>query len=216
MSCTEGNTVSESRTVDHYFEQLAELELAEMLLQEIMIDSKTLSNEFKDSNTGKMNVEGYTKYFEIKKDIYLSFFKDYLFLQKIEFDDDIYALYFTISGFEDMQWNVFKWKKDNWKGEERLNENYVEENSFVEKIFWNYDEATKNRDNVRIFIENDFLVMERSSLYHSLYDLKSYKVVVNEESPWHASGGKKEFELKEWIRINLHNRIEDVLKLRRQ
>ena len=47
-----------------------------------------------------------------------------------------------------------------------------EDYKVLTKLFWNYDEGPKNIENINIFIKNDYLVLERGNLYHSLYDLK--------------------------------------------
>tara|TARA_R110002126_G_scaffold290496_1_gene447564 strand:+ start:31 stop:468 length:438 start_codon:yes stop_codon:yes gene_type:complete len=141
---------------------------------------------------------------------------DFLYQQKVEYGNDFYVLYFTMAGFDDMEWNIVKWKKENWKGEERLDRERLKTDNDIEKILWNYDEAGKNLENIRIFIKNDYLIMERGNLYHSLYDLKNEKVILNEESPWNASDGKDKAEMNEWIKENLHDKIEKYLNQKRE
>lgn len=204
-----------SRTLDYYFEQIAKLEIAELISQGVLLDSSTIAEEFKDSN-GKLNDEGFMKYGDIKESIYLSFFKDYLFMQKLESKNNVYVLYFTMAGFDDIEWNIFRWDQDDWKNEERLSQEIAAKDSLVTKILWNYDEGPKNIENIRIFIKNDFLVMERGNLYHSLYDLRTEKVIINEESPWHASNGEGKERMNEWIKSNLHDKIEIILDEQRK
>lgn len=206
----------EDRNISYYFEQIEELEIKELLKQKILIDSTTIDDKFIDSETNKLNNDGFEKYANIKMNIYLTFFKDYLYLQKVEYGNDIYVLYFTIAGYDDMQWDIIKWNKNNWKSEERLSRERAKNDTNIRKILWNYDEADKNLENIRIFIKNDYLVMERGNLYHSLYDLKSEKVILNEESPWNASIEDGKLEMNDWIKKKLHDKIELYLSAKRQ
>ncbi|WP_445716889.1 hypothetical protein [Flavobacterium sp.] len=215
--CCQSQTIEiENRTIDYYFEQIGELELKQLLEQKILKDSVTLSEKYKDSTSNRLNREGFQKYAEIKMNIYQTFFKDYLYQQKVEYGNDIYVLYFTMAGFDDMQWDIIKWTKDNWNGKERLSREKAENDKNIEKILWNYDEAGKNLENIRIFIKNDYLVMERGNLYHSLYDLKNKKVILNEESPWNASDNIDKTEMNKWIKENLHDKIENYINTVRE
>ena len=53
--------------------------------------------------------------------------------------------------------------------------------------------------------------MERGNLYHSLYDLKSEKIIFNEESPWTSCKAKNKEEMNKWIKENLHDKIEKII-----
>jgi len=87
--------------------------------------------------------------------------------------------------------------------------------STLQKLFWNYDEGPKNIENIKLFIENDFLVFERGNLYHSLYDLKTETLILNEESPWAAANSGDKDVINQWIKTNLHDKIELKLKTER-
>lgn len=202
----------EPRTIDYYFNQQAELEIAAYFKEGFLLDSNTLAPQYLDTATGQCNMDGYMKAMEIRMITMQNFYDGYLFMQKEEYKDDIYVLYFSLAGFDDMEWSIFKWKKDSWKNEEKLYAERIKSDSTVTRILWNYDEATKNTENIRIFIENDYLIMERGNLYHSLYDLRSEEVLLNEESPWAASDFAEGEELHEWIRVNLHDKIDKLLK----
>ena len=178
ISCQSQTNEIEDKTIDYYFRQIAELELDELIKQKILIDSLTISPKYKDSISNGLNQDGFMKYAEIKADIYRSFFKDYLYQQKEEYNNDYYILYFTMAGFDDMQWDIIKMPKENWNGNERLSREIVENDNSIEKILFNYDEGAKNTENIRIFIKKDYLIMERGHLYHSLYDLKNQKVLI--------------------------------------
>ena len=215
LSCKSQTKNIEDRTIDYYFEKVADLELKALIENGILIDSVTVSEKYIDTLTNEINNEGFQKYAELKGDIYMSYFRDYLYQQKAEYDNDVYVLYFTMAGFDDMEWNIIKWSKDDWNGEERLSPDELKNNNNIEKILWNYDEADKNVENIRIFIKNNYLVMERGHLYHSLYDLKNKKVIFNEVSPWDASGGKNGEEMNAWIKKNLHDEIVQYLNVKR-
>lgn len=206
----------EYRSVEFYFDQIAELEFKELIEQNILIDSITIADNYLDEKTKGLNEEGFMKYLEIKMGIYRSFFKDYLYQQHLEYDDQIYVLYFTIAGFDDVEWDIVKWNKSDWKNDDKLSHDRLKSDSSLTKIFWNYDEGPKNMENIRLFIKNDYLVFERGNLYHSLYDLKSDSLLFNEESPWHASNGEDKDKMNDWIKTNLHDKIEEKLNEKRK
>ncbi|MDG1332359.1 MAG: hypothetical protein P8P74_08505 [Crocinitomicaceae bacterium] len=200
------------RTVDYYLNQQAELEIAAYFEEGFLLDSNTLAPQYLDTATGQCNMDGYMKAMEIRMITMQNFYDGYLFMQKLDYEEDIYVLYFSLVGFDDMEWSIFKWEKDSWKNEEKLKSDRIGSDTTVSRILWNYDEATKNLENIRIFIINDYLIMERGNLYHSLYDLRSEKVILNEESPWAASDLAEGEGLRDWIRVNLNDKIEKLVQ----
>lgn len=102
-------------------------------------------------------------------------------------------------------------KKDQLGPKRKVNREKVEKDASIEKILFNYDEGEKNTENIRIFIKNNYLIMERGNLYHALYDLKNQKVLINEESPWHQAEGDGKEALNKWIKENLHDKIEKII-----
>ena len=214
LSCQ--NQELEYRSVEYYFEQVAKLELKGLIEQGILVDSTTIADKYLDKETKGLNKDGFMKYSEIKMDVYMSFFKDYLYQQHITYDDNVYVLYFTIAGFDDVEWDIVKWVKSDWKNDDKLSHYKLKSDSSLTKIFWNYDEGPKNMENIRLFIENDYLVFERGDLYHSLYDLKSNSLLFNEESPWFASDGEDKDKMNEWIKTNLHDKIAEKLNEKRK
>ena len=82
-------------------------------------------------------------------------------------------------------------------------------------LFFNYDEGPKNSDNIKLFIENDYLVLERGNLYHSLYDLQTQKTLINEESPFGNSETLDKEGVNDWIKENLHIPIKEKLNASR-
>lgn len=201
----------EYRSIDYYFEQIADLELAKLLEEKVLLDSTTIADAYLDKKTNRLNEEGFHKYAGIKMNIYRSFFKDCLYQQHLEYEEHVFVLYFTMTGFDDMEWNVVKWTKQDWNNEERLDREKLENDGSLSKVIFNYDEGPKNLENSRIFIEKEYLVLERGNLYHSLYDLDADSLLINEESPWHLAGGQGKEEMNEWIKTNLHDEIEKVI-----
>lgn len=116
-----------------------------------------------------------------------------------------------MAGYDDMQWDIIKMPKNNWNGKERLSIETVEKDDLLEKILFNYDEGAKNIENIRLFIKDDYLIMERGNLYHSLYDLKNQKIIINEESPWHQAKEDGKERLNKWIKENLHDKIAEII-----
>ncbi|MFV0530150.1 MAG: hypothetical protein ACK5MD_01785 [Flavobacteriales bacterium] len=65
---------------------------------------------------------------------------------------------------------------------------------------------------MKIFIKNDYLIMERSGLFHSLYDLKTNELLINDESPWYSAEDNSAEGMNKWIKENLHDKIEEKIK----
>ena len=216
ISCQSQNQELEYRSVEFYFDQIAEIEINELIEQKILIDSTTIADKYLNKETERLNKDGSMKYMEIRMKVYQSFFKDYLYQQHLEYGNNVYVLYFTIAGFDDVEWDIVKWNKSDWENDDKLSREKLKSDSSLTKIFWNYDEGPKNMENIKLFIENDYLVFERGNLYHSLYDLKSDTLLFNEESPLHASEGENKAKMNEWIKINLHDKIEEKLNEKRK
>jgi len=216
INCKSQNKELEYRSVEYYFNQIAELEYNELIKQKILIDSLTIAKKYLDNETKKLNEKGFEKYTDIKMNVYLPFFKDYLYQQHIIYKNNVYVLYFTMAGFDDTEWNIVKWNKKDWKNEDKLSRDKLEADSSITKLFWNYDEGPKNMENIKIFIKKDYLVFERGNLYHSLYDLKIDTLLLNEISPLHSSKGVNKEKMNEWIKTNLHDKIEKILNEERK
>ena len=212
----------EYRSVEFYFEIVKKLEIEELKKVGLIDDNLKIVENFKEKGKESFNSEAFEKYAEIKVKVLQSIFKDYLYQQHLEYHNDIYVLYFSMAGFDDAQWQILKFDKTDWDRSDKIDLRLVEncKNNREDKknttcnfisIAFNYDEGPKNIDSVRIFIKNDYLVMERGKLYHTLYDLKKNKLILNEENPWNASGGKEKDAMDKWIKENLHDKIELVV-----
>lgn len=200
------------RTISYYFNIVDSLELIEMKKAGVIRDNDSIVGKYLDKSSKGLNEKGFIKYAEIKRDIYLKFYRDYLFLQSIKFKEDIYVLYFSVAGFDDVEFQIVKWKEDDWIKSDKLSKDIVDKpNQKFQLIAFNYDEGPKNLKNVKIFVSNDYLVMERNGLYHSLYDLKTDKLIINNESPWHSSNAENLENMNQWITDNLHSKIEQKL-----
>jgi hypothetical protein len=212
---TFGQTDS-TRTLEYYFQIVDSLELVEMKRAGVITSKDLIADQFFDETTQRFNEKGFMKYAEIKESIYLKYYRDYLFLQSLNFKDDIYVLYFSIAGFDDVEFQIVKWSKQDWVKSDRLSKDIIDKpNQKFQKIAFNYDEGPKNLENVAMFIKNDYLVMERSGLYHSLYDLRTNELIINEESPWHSSNADDFESMNEWIKDNLHGKIEQTINASR-
>lgn len=213
----------EYRSVDYYFDLVDKLELEKLKKEGMINDSLKITKEYREIGKETFNKKGFEKYTDIKVEILKSIFKDYLFQQYIEYKNDVYVLYFSMAGFDDTEWQILKWRKQDWDRSDKIDLRLVEncklkfdknekkkECNFT-PIAFNYDEGPKNLENVKIFIKNDFLVMERGHLFHTLYDLKKEKLILNEESPLFSSMAKDKNEMNKWIKKNLHNKIESII-----
>jgi len=208
--------VDSTRTLEYYFRIVDSLEFKEMKKAGVITDKDSVADQYFDKTTQRLNEKGFMKYAEIKGDIYLKYYKDYLFLQSINFKDDIYVLYFSVAGFDDVEFQIVKWKKQDWHNSDKLSKDIIDKpNQKFQKIAFNYDEGPKNLENVKIFIKNDYLVMERSELYHSLYDLRTNELLINDESPWHSANADNLENMNKWIKDNLHSKIEQKINASR-
>jgi hypothetical protein len=201
------------RTVGFYLNESDSLEFTALLDQKILLDSTTLDPRYLDSTTGTCNMDGYLEIMKTRMAVLSEYYDGFLLMQKLKYKDDV--LYFSLAGFDDMQWDIYRWKAASWNNEPKLTYEQIASDSSITRILWNYDEATKITKDIRIFIENDYLVMERGNLYHSLYDLKKEELILNENSTWGASDFAEDDELLEWIRINLHDKIDAILRTER-
>jgi hypothetical protein len=132
-----------------------------------------------------------------------------------------FILLTDISGFEDPAWYVYqvpvgeKPTKGMTTGQDRGG-----------ALFWNYSEAGEHYDNPRIeILKGKYLVFSRGGFHYSLYDIEAGKVLVNDESPWFSymmeasqnmsrelpSREEMGKGMDEWVRRNLHSRIEAIL-----
>jgi len=205
-----------ARTLEYYFQIVDSLELVEMKRAGVITDKDSVADQYFDKTTQRLNEKGFMKYTEIKGDIYLKYYRDYLFLQSINFKDDIYVLYFSVAGFDDVEFQIVKWKKQDWLKSDKLSKDIIDKpNQKFQKVAFNYDEGPKNLENVKMFIQNDYLVMERSGLYHSLYDLRTNELIINDESPWHSANADNLENMNNWIKENLHSKIEQKINASR-
>jgi hypothetical protein len=50
-------------------------------------------------------------------------------------------------------------------------------------------------------------VVERSGLYHTLFDLQNNKLVINVASPYYSSCASTLNDMNKWIKENIHAKI---------
>jgi len=96
-------------------------------------------------------------------------------------ENDIKFLLFTdLAGFGDRSWSVYELPVKSI-----ITKDIKKARNKVGVIFWNYSESGNNIENPKIeIVNNRYLVFSRGGYYHSLYDIKNKKVLVNDESPW--------------------------------
>lgn len=126
-----------------------------------------------------------------------------------------------ISGFGDRAWYVYQMPIGA-----RLTNEMLTGHDEHNVLFWNYSEAGDHYDNPKIeMLKDRYLLFSRGGLYHSLYDLRIQKLLVNDESPWNSFQGSDQFRkygenapsgsagtaMDVWVRNNLHKRIESIV-----
>ena len=173
------------------------------------------------NNEKKLTKEGIEIYTNTRMEAHKKVCKTWNYQEHVTNGNYIYVLYFSIAGFEDLEWQVVRFKKEKWKNQEKIDKELLEklqykvEDNLVKvddldfvPLFSNYDEMPKNIENIKLFIKNQYLVLERGNLYHSLFDLKIQKTILNFECPWCESKATDKESMNSWIKENLHNPIE--------
>lgn len=204
------------RNVDYYFGILKKIETKKLKERGVLDQNLNIAPKFKTKGKNKLNKEGSAIYFEERMNILKAYFKYYYYQQHLEYKGEIYVLYFSMAGFDDLEWSILKWKKGQWNNLEKIDKQLIEDSKHTKNknfdfICFNYDEGPKNMDGVRIFTKDHYLVMSRGGLYHSLFDLKSQKLIVNEPCPYCESQSNTKEDMNLWIKKHLHNKIDKII-----
>lgn len=204
------------RDVDYYFEILNKIELKNLKDKGLLDQNLKIAPKYKKKGKNEFNEAGQNLYLELKISLLKSYFKDYLYQQHLEYKGEIYVLYFSMAGFDDLEWCILKWKKQQWKSQDKVDKQLVEDSKHIrnknfEFLCFNYDEGPKNKNDVKIFIKEHYLVLSRGGLYHSLFDLRSQKLLINESCPYCESQSKSKKEMNVWIKKNLHDKIDKII-----
>lgn len=227
INCTTEDSI-QPITVEQYMTEYKSLVNKNLQKKNALTDSMKLKSEYFDDHNGKMRINrnGIEVYSEAQIEAHDKMFQRWNYINHLEHNDFVYAIYFTIMGMDDMSWQVVRFKEDHWHNQKELPlENksplskYLEfsKSEFEEigrnTIIYNYDEGETNIENGRIFIKNNYLVFERGNLMHSLYDTKNEELVINEISPWYYAKQSSDSKtvtkesLNKWIKNNLHDKI---------
>lgn len=210
--------IDRSVPISDYAAVLDSLTLSKLIENGVVNKNNNIAKIYRDKkNPRKFSNKGFSVYFDIRAQVFINYFKDYAFLQSVHYNDAVYVLYFAFIDVDDLAFQVLKWNQNDWNDSDKIDRALVDQpNEKFEKIAFNYDKGPKNLKNVRIFIKNDYLVMERSGLYYSLYDLKTNQLIVNEENPWKMAADNSSEAIDNWVRENLHIKIEARLEINRE
>lgn len=204
------------RGVDYYLDTLHQLE-TEALKKEGLLDSSGLriAKQYRVPGKEFFTPEAYTRYEAIVMNVRLSFFKDFMYQQHIIHNNEAYVLYFSMDN-EDAEWQILKFNQADWNKEDRISKQVIAycniaggQQCNFQPIAFKYREGNRNLENVKMFVKNDFLVLERDGLYQSLFDLKHQKLVFKEENPAYTSN--------ENVKVNglqeehLHEKIDQLI-----
>ncbi|RZJ87293.1 MAG: hypothetical protein EOO20_16400 [Chryseobacterium sp.] len=208
---------AEYHGVDAYLDTLHQLE-TEALKKEGLLDSSGLriAKQYRKPGKECFTPEAYVRYESITMDVRLSFFKDFMYQQHIMYNDEAYVLYFSMDNNEDAEWQILKFDKGSWHKETRISKQHIAYCSIgsgkqcdFQPIAFKYREGNRNLENVKMFVKNDFLVLERDGIYQSLFDLKHQKLVFKEENPAYTTKEKVKENLLQEER--LHEKINQVI-----
>lgn len=207
---------SEYRGVDYYLDTLHQLE-TQALKKEGLLDSSGLriAKQYRVPGKECFTPEAFTRYESIIMDVRLSFFKDFMYQQHIIYNDEAYVLYFSMDN-EDAEWQILKFDTKNWRKEDRISKQRIAYCNITsgrqcdfQPIAFKYREGSRNLEHVKLFVKNDFLVLERDGLYQSLYDLKNQQLVFEEENPTYTTNGKSKVNVLQ--EEHLHEKINQVI-----
>jgi len=203
-------------TVDPFFNDVDEIRIKELIKNKILNDSLYVVKKYLNQKTGQLNEKGDKKFSRINKKIYKSYFRDYLYLQDVNYNNYVYVLYFTTNGTKEFIWDIIRWSKEDWNNSKTLKKNKIRGNKGLKKILSSYDMLPINFDEAKIFIKNDFLILDRGNLFHSLYDLKSERIIINDVNKLRSSESENRQKAIEWVKLNLHDKIEKILNEKRK
>lgn len=125
------------------------------------------------------------------------------------------------SGFNDRAWYVYKQPLGD-----NLTKSMKAGHDKSGALFWNYSETGDHCENPGIaIINNRYFVFSRGGLYHSLYDIKEDKVLVNDESPWASYLSSDQFKkhgnnsppesngsaIDIWVEENINSKIKKII-----
>lgn len=213
------------RTVNYYLTALKTEMTNNLKANDALGSDSKLKAEYFEVKNGKKNLteEGVKLYSDAKVKAHKTLFRSWNYMQHLSKGDFVYTLYFSIAGFEDLEWMIVRWKKDQWKNQETITRKalkQIQEDIASGKciddynyapIVYNYDEGPSNFDPVNLIIKDQYLVLERGHLFHSLYNIETESLLINEASPWHVSKAQTKEELNNWIKTNLHSKIDRII-----
>lgn len=130
-----------------------------------------------------------------------------------------FVLLTDLSGFDDRSWYVYRSDLGA-----PLTSAQREGHNTDGVLFWNYSEAGEHKNDPHLRLAGDrFLVFTRGGLDHSLYDLKTDQVLINETSSFGAAIAKPDIDglsspedemivMDAWVKEHLHGPIQTLLK----
>jgi hypothetical protein len=147
-------------------------------------------------------------------------------IQTLELKDQNiqFVLLTDIAGFGDRAWYVYKMPLGA-----KITKKMKTGHNGEGVLFWNYSETGIHSVSPKLkVLKNKFLVFSRGGFYHSLYNIQTNEVIVNDENPWGSfyqyykktnNSSNEDLTLNEkiqgldkWVRLNLHSKIEKILK----
>lgn len=105
-------------------------------------------------------------------------------------NESIFVLYDDSAFAGDQSWHIFKFDKSTDVVNRQIPSNYRGDEDgrwLAKQIMWNYSEGGYDLQDAHIdIIDESYLVFKRGGLYHSLYDIKTDRVLIEDHSPWHS------------------------------
>jgi hypothetical protein len=122
-----------------------------------------------------------------------------------------YALYGEYpAGDYDPSWHVYR-----FPNREAFSSARVQRGFDKGALFETYEEAGDHDEDATLeVLDGRFLIFSKAGLFHSLYDIECNRLLINEESPFHAasqaSGGITHIGNPEWPRFYLQWKLEHL------
>lgn len=105
--------VEKKISIDHYFTVIDSLQFNKLKENGVIDKNDKIANEYKEKDSETLNEKGFEILANVRADVYMNYFKNYLLLQSLEYENSVYALYFSVAGFDDVEFQILKCKKEN-------------------------------------------------------------------------------------------------------
>ena len=145
--------------------------------------------------------------------------KYYKYISSVNYENTRYSLY-NDNWFQDSYWVILKDDigNEDYKKVKIIDISFTDDKKNILFLNWS-DWISLDKPIIKIF-KDKYLVFERGWLYHSLYDIKLNKIIINYEDIKFEINRNNDFKLDKslsekfllnWKNKNLHNKILELI-----